>query len=59
VYEDLFHGRLRKFIVKKEYNIFGTEREMLVLRQRKLYNDELHNLCSLRNVIRIDKKKGE
>jgi hypothetical protein len=30
---------------------------MLLLRQGKLYNDELHNSCSLRNVIRIDKKR--
>jgi hypothetical protein len=39
------------------YNILGLKRDGVVGGLRKLYNEELHNLYSLQNTIRIIKSR--
>jgi hypothetical protein len=48
--------RLRVFENKVLWKIFGPKREEEGL-WRKLHNDELHNLCSSPNIVRVIKSR--
>jgi hypothetical protein len=37
--------------------IFGPEREEVMGGQRRLHNEELHNLCISSNIIRVNKSR--
>jgi hypothetical protein len=39
--------------------IFGPKRDEVTGEWRKLHNEELHNLCSSPNIIRMIKSRGE
>jgi hypothetical protein len=50
--------RLRVFENRVLRRIFGPKREEVTGDWRKMHNEELHNLYSLPNIIRIIKSKG-
>jgi hypothetical protein len=49
--------RLRAFENRMLRRIFVSNRKEVIGGQRKLHNEELHNLCSLPNIVRIMKSR--
>jgi hypothetical protein len=49
--------RLRALENKVLRRIFGPKRDKIIGGWRKLHNEELHNLCSLPNIIRMIKSR--
>jgi len=49
---------LRVFANKVKRRVLGPKRDEVTGGWRKLYNEELNNLCSLPNIIRVIKSRG-
>jgi hypothetical protein len=50
--------RLRVFENRVLTKIFGLEREEVTRDSRKLHNEELNDLCSLPNTVRVIRSRG-
>jgi hypothetical protein len=49
--------RLRVFVNRVMSRIFGSKKDEIMVAWRKLHNEELHNLYSSPNIIRMSKSR--